>query len=73
MLHRAVVNNAKDRISIPTFYCPSAEAMIGPAKELVNDEHKAGYRHFSYSEYFQTFWNEGLATERCLDLFRVAK
>ncbi|XP_022159616.1 protein DMR6-LIKE OXYGENASE 2-like [Momordica charantia] len=71
VLHRAVVNSTKERISIPTFYCPSPEAVIGPIKELLNNEHEAVYRNFSYSEYYQTFWNEGLATERCLDMFKV--
>ncbi|KAE8710718.1 hypothetical protein F3Y22_tig00110319pilonHSYRG00187 [Hibiscus syriacus] len=31
VLHRAVVNRNKERISIPTFYCPSPDALIGPA------------------------------------------
>ncbi|KAJ0048181.1 hypothetical protein Pint_14781 [Pistacia integerrima] len=29
VLHRAVVNCNKERISIPTFYCPSPDALIG--------------------------------------------
>ncbi|XP_022929059.1 protein DMR6-LIKE OXYGENASE 2-like [Cucurbita moschata] len=71
VLHRAVVNSETERISIPTFYCPSQDAMIGPFKELVDDKNRAVYRQFTYSEYYKTFWNEGLATKRCLDLFRV--
>ncbi|XP_038876327.1 protein DMR6-LIKE OXYGENASE 2-like [Benincasa hispida] len=71
VLHRAVVNNVTERISIPTFYCPSPEAMIGPAKELIDSEHRAVYRHFTYSEYYKTFWSGELDTRRCLDLFRV--
>ncbi|KAK2981958.1 hypothetical protein RJ640_019178, partial [Escallonia rubra] len=34
VLHRAVVNSDKERISIPTFYCPSPDAVIGPASGL---------------------------------------
>ncbi|KAH9787220.1 protein DMR6-LIKE OXYGENASE 2 [Citrus sinensis] len=37
VLHRAIVNCNKERISIPTIYCPSPDAMIGPAPHLIND------------------------------------
>ncbi|XP_013607978.1 PREDICTED: naringenin,2-oxoglutarate 3-dioxygenase-like [Brassica oleracea var. oleracea] len=30
VLHRAVVNSDKEWISIPTFYCPSLDAVVGP-------------------------------------------
>ncbi|KAG6633818.1 protein DMR6-LIKE OXYGENASE 2-like [Carya illinoinensis] len=72
VLHRAVVNCNKERISIPTFYCPSPDAVIGPAKELINDDQPAVYRNFTYGEYYEKFWNRGLATECCLDLFRAS-
>ncbi|CAN6718383.1 unnamed protein product [Malus baccata var. baccata] len=68
VLHRAVVNCNSERISIPTFYCPSLDAVIGPAKELINYDHPAMYRNFTYAEYYEKFWNKGLATECCLDL-----
>lgn len=71
VLHRAVVNCEKERISIPTFYCPSPDAVIGPAKELTDDGHPAVYRNFTYQEYYDRFWNRGLAKECCLDLFRA--
>ena len=73
VLHRAVVNCSKDRISIPTFYCPSPDAVIGPAPELVNDDHHpAVYKNFTYEDYYNRFWNRGLATECCLDTFRAS-
>ncbi|KAF8379828.1 hypothetical protein HHK36_029277 [Tetracentron sinense] len=71
VLHRAVVNCDKERISIPTFYCPSPDAVIGPARELTHDDHPALYRNFAYGEYYQKFWNRGLATETCLDMFKA--
>ncbi|KAF8379894.1 hypothetical protein HHK36_027359 [Tetracentron sinense] len=72
VIHRAVVNRNKERISIPTFYCPSPDAMIGPAEELIDKDHPAIYRTFSYSEYYQKFWNRGLATETCFDMFKAS-
>ncbi|GLU17626.1 hypothetical protein SLE2022_339860 [Rubroshorea leprosula] len=73
VLHRAVVNSDKERISIPTFYCPSPDAMIGPAEELIDDQHPAVYQSFTYAEYYEKFWNRGLATECCLDMFKSLK
>ena len=72
VLHRAVVNCNKDRISIPTFYCPSPDAVIGPSPELVDDDHPAVYRNFTCEEYYTQFWNRGLATESCLDTFKAS-
>ncbi|KAK4771471.1 hypothetical protein SAY87_032003 [Trapa incisa] len=71
ILHRAVVNCEKERISVPTFYCPSPDAVIGPAKELIDDDNPAVYRNFTYQEYYDRFWDRGLAKECCLDLFRT--
>ncbi|XP_058221885.1 protein DMR6-LIKE OXYGENASE 2-like [Rhododendron vialii] len=73
VLHRAVVNSDRERISIPTFYCPSPDAVIGPTPELVDDEDRrsAVYKKFTYQEYYDKFWNRGLVTECCLDMFKV--
>ncbi|KAJ4952658.1 hypothetical protein NE237_029490 [Protea cynaroides] len=70
--HRAVVNCNRERISVPTFYCPSPDSMIQPAEELIDDEHHAVYRGFTYGDYYQKFWNRGLATENCLDMFKAS-
>ncbi|XP_010538868.1 PREDICTED: protein DMR6-LIKE OXYGENASE 2-like [Tarenaya hassleriana] len=72
VLHRAVVNSEKERISIPTFYCPSPDAVVGPADELITDLSPSVYRSFSYSEYYDRFWNRGLANVTCLDLFKAS-
>ncbi|KAH7519419.1 hypothetical protein FEM48_Zijuj08G0034100 [Ziziphus jujuba var. spinosa] len=50
VLHRAIVNSDKERISIPTFYCPSYDAIIGPAQNLIDDDHPAHYKSFTYRE-----------------------
>ncbi|KAL5551474.1 hypothetical protein UlMin_001650 [Ulmus minor] len=72
VLHRALVNSEKERISIPTFYCPSPEAVIEPAKGLIDEDHPAVYRSFTYAEFYEKFWDTGLATECCLDMFKAA-
>lgn len=64
VLHRAVVNNSTERISVPTFYCPSPEAVIKPAPALVDEEHPAAYREFTYGEYYDKFWETEAYNER---------
>ncbi|XP_062157441.1 protein DMR6-LIKE OXYGENASE 2-like [Alnus glutinosa] len=73
VLHRAVVNCDKERISIPTFYCPSPDAVVGPAPQLIDADHPALYSNFAYSEYYQKFWNRGLMAETCLDMFKTSQ
>lgn len=70
VLHRAVVNSDKERISIPTFCCPSMDAVIESHKSFLNQHHnKQLYRSFTYGDYYKAFWNRGLSQESCLDLF----
>ncbi|KAF5732014.1 hyoscyamine 6-dioxygenase-like [Tripterygium wilfordii] len=71
VLHRAVVNCSKERISIPTFHCPSPDAVIAPAAPLIDDDHPVLYKKFTYAEYYAKFWNRGLNTETCLDAFKT--
>ncbi|ERM96630.1 hypothetical protein AMTR_s00001p00272230 [Amborella trichopoda] len=70
--HRAVVNSEKVRISIPTFYCPSHDAVISPAEKLLDKDHPPIYRSYPYSEYYHKFWETGLEVENCLDCFAVS-
>ncbi|KAL4187023.1 hypothetical protein AMTRI_Chr09g16820 [Amborella trichopoda] len=70
--HRAVVNSEKVTISIPTFYCPSHDAVISPAEKLLDKDHPPIYRSYPYSEYYHKFWETGLEGENCLDCFAVS-
>ncbi|CAE6131353.1 unnamed protein product [Arabidopsis arenosa] len=73
VLHRAVVNTENERLSIPTFYFPSTDAVIGPAHELINEQDSlAVYRTFPFVEYWDKFWNRSLATASCLDAFKAS-
>ncbi|EES12710.1 hypothetical protein BDA96_06G207100 [Sorghum bicolor] len=70
VLHRVIVNSESERISVPTFYCPSPDGVIAPADALVDDAHPLAYRPFTYQEYYDEFWNMGLQSASCLDRFR---
>jgi salicylic acid 3-hydroxylase len=69
VIHRAVVNSTEARISIPTFYCPSPDAVIEPASPLVTTDNPALYKKFTYGEYYQKFWSKGLEGKSCLNYF----
>lgn len=63
-IHRAIVNPSESRISIPTFYCPSPDAVIEPADLLINPDNPVRYRKFTYQEYYHNFWSAGLTIQR---------
>ncbi|KAJ3680281.1 hypothetical protein LUZ60_016559 [Juncus effusus] len=73
VLHRVIVNNKSERISVPTFYSPAPDAIIKPAEALIDENNPQIYRSFTYEEYFRTFWNQGLNSATCLDLFKVER
>ncbi|XP_059065973.1 protein DMR6-LIKE OXYGENASE 2 isoform X2 [Cryptomeria japonica] len=71
--HRAVTNSTKARISIPTFYGPSTDAFIAPAKSLVIEEcgHPALYRGFIFEEYLKKYKSQELKSKTVLDCFKI--
>ncbi|XP_008783539.1 protein DMR6-LIKE OXYGENASE 1-like [Phoenix dactylifera] len=71
VLHRVVVSKTSERISVPTFYCPSPDALIKPAEVVVEKGHPPIYRSFTYAEYYEKFWNQGLQSASWLDVFKA--
>lgn len=41
----------KDRLSIATYCNPSDDSTIEPAKELIDNDHPAIYKNFTYREF----------------------
>ncbi|KAJ0243137.1 Protein DMR6-LIKE OXYGENASE 1 [Hirschfeldia incana] len=73
VLHRAIVNTENERLSIPTFYFPSMDAVIGPAYELTNEQDSpALYKSYPFVEYWDKFWDRSLTTASCLDAFKAS-
>jgi salicylic acid 3-hydroxylase len=70
--HRAVVNDAQERMSVSSFLCLCNSAVISPAAALVvRDGDAPVYRSYTYDEYYNKFWSRSLDDqEHCLDLFR---
>lgn len=50
-LHRAVVNKDKDRYSLAYFVQAPDWDQIAPLSELVDEDHPAKYRSFTWPEY----------------------
>ncbi|XP_008797635.1 protein DMR6-LIKE OXYGENASE 1-like [Phoenix dactylifera] len=71
VLHRVIVNDTSERISVPTFYCPSPDALIKPAEAIADEEHPPIYRSFTYGDYYEKFWKRGLQSASCLDVFKL--
>ncbi|KAJ7546650.1 hypothetical protein O6H91_08G049000 [Diphasiastrum complanatum] len=57
--HRAVVNSARTRYSIASFYGPSPDAIICPAPQLIDQDHPPQYLQVMYGDYLRAFWAKG--------------
>lgn len=60
MEHRAVVSNAKDRVSIVVFYAPTVDAIIGPQFPAGDHGHVPLYNSIKYGDYLATYMNKEL-------------
>ncbi|KAL6334347.1 hypothetical protein AAG906_014748 [Vitis piasezkii] len=54
VLHRAMVNNSKQRISVAYFYGPPATIPVAPIPKLVDSSHPPVYRSVTWSEFLAT-------------------
>ncbi|RWW46162.1 hypothetical protein BHE74_00047895 [Ensete ventricosum] len=70
VLHRAVVNPEKERISVASFLCPCNYAIISPPERLISEGSPAMYRSYTYEEYYKKFWTRNLDEDPCLELFQ---
>jgi len=51
--HRVVVNDKKERFSVPFFLLPSHYVMVGPVPELVNAENPPRFKEFNWGKFFK--------------------
>jgi isopenicillin N synthase-like dioxygenase len=51
--HRVVVNDKKERFSVPFFLLPSHYVMVRPVPELVNEENPSRYKEFNWGMFFK--------------------
>ncbi|CAK7357493.1 unnamed protein product [Dovyalis caffra] len=72
LLHQAVVNSDKERMSIASYCYPSSDAMIGPPKELIDNNNPAVYKDFTYGEFYKQMWKVITPTDKRLDSFKIS-
>lgn len=51
--HRVVVNSAKERFSIPFFFCPAHYTMVKPLDGIVSENNPSKYEEFEYGKYYK--------------------
>ncbi|KAI8002605.1 Protein DMR6-LIKE OXYGENASE 2 [Camellia lanceoleosa] len=72
VVHRAMVNNKANRISIATSHGPPLDKVVSPAQELVDtDFHPIAYHGITYREYLELQQSNELNGKSCLDRIRV--
>ncbi|XP_057756487.1 flavanone 3-dioxygenase 3-like [Arachis stenosperma] len=76
VIHRATVNVDKKRFSIVSLHSFAMDKKIGPAKELVDDNHHQlpkCYNEFSFREFLHFISNNDITKERFLDTLKIMK
>ncbi|KAL5985638.1 hypothetical protein ACLOJK_027624 [Asimina triloba] len=73
LVHRAVANSVKDRISLVMFLAPNAEKEIGPADGLIDEENGKPrlYKRFKVKEYLEFFYYSSKRGKRAIDWAKV--
>ncbi|XP_065630134.1 protein DMR6-LIKE OXYGENASE 1-like isoform X1 [Quercus suber] len=71
VLHRAVTNNRLARLSLPMFYAPNNDAVIGPIEDLIDEVHPPMYQNYSYKEYMDEFYRQEGARRRVKEAFEL--
>ncbi|XP_010540138.1 PREDICTED: protein SRG1-like [Tarenaya hassleriana] len=69
--HRAMVNHAKERLSVATFHSPGMDTEIGPAKSLVDRHETAVFRSVTTEDYFKGLFSRELNGKSYLDVMRI--
>ncbi|KAM3754050.1 hypothetical protein ACB098_03G138800 [Castanea mollissima] len=70
-LHRAVSNKRLARLSLPMFYAPNNDTVIGPIEDLIDEAHPPMYRNYSYKEYMDEFYRQEGARRRVKEAFQL--
>ncbi|KAK6917259.1 Non-hem dioxygenase N-terminal domain [Dillenia turbinata] len=69
--HRAIVNSAKERLSVATFYNPKLDSELGPASSLINHQNQPVFRRMPLELYFKEFFARKLSGKSYLDFVKI--
>ncbi|KAA8519575.1 hypothetical protein F0562_013801 [Nyssa sinensis] len=71
--HRAVINSAKERLSIATFYNPKLDGEMGPAPSLITPQAPALFKRVAFIDYMNGLFARKLHGKSYLDVMRIDK
>ncbi|KAK9714473.1 hypothetical protein RND81_06G096900 [Saponaria officinalis] len=71
VMHRAVVNASRERLSVATFYSPSLSKEIGPMSELITTEAPAKFRRITMVDYWKGLFSRPLDGKSYLDAMSI--
>ncbi|NP_001242069.1 protein SRG1-like [Glycine max] len=69
--HRAMVNSAKERISIATFHTSKHDGVIGPAISLITEKTPARFKRIELKEFLKNLFARKLDGKSYLDTLRI--
>ncbi|XP_071736035.1 2-oxoglutarate-dependent dioxygenase 21, chloroplastic-like [Rutidosis leptorrhynchoides] len=70
-IHRATVNTEKKRLSIASIHSLPIDKKVGPAPELVNEQHPIAYKEGSFSEFLDYISAKGVTEATYIDTLRM--
>ncbi|GLJ39522.1 hypothetical protein SUGI_0807650 [Cryptomeria japonica] len=72
IMHRAVVNSERSRVSVATLLSMPFESNIGPAPELIDEDHPPHYRETNFSHFIDLISTKTFKARALLDSLKLA-
>ncbi|XP_071902926.1 feruloyl CoA ortho-hydroxylase F6H1-1-like [Coffea arabica] len=69
--HQVIVNGRRNRVSVPIFANPAADAVVGPFPEALENGEKPIYKHVVYSNYFNYFFSKAHGGKQKIEFAKV--
>ena len=69
--HRAILNAQKKRLSIASLHSLAIEKKIGPAPELVDEQHPVAYKEGSFAEFLDCIAVNSVSDVKYIDTLRI--
>lgn len=70
-IHRATVSSEKNRISVASLHSLALERKVGPAAELVNEEHASRYKEGSFGDFLDFISKNDITQQRYIDTIKT--
>ncbi|KAM7276224.1 hypothetical protein ACFE04_018090 [Oxalis oulophora] len=70
-VHQVTVSAEKKRISIASLHSLSLNKRMGPARELIDDEHPECYKEFSFKDFLDYISSSELMKKRYIDTLKM--